>query len=159
MNGPTILLFMHPTFGVIAIMASVWVFVEALNASEANAARLRIAGVVTALSMFAAYVFGGYWYTHFYAPEKAIILKGPIPWAHDLIMETKEHAFFIPLILALLLVIATRQALVKNSTARGMVLSVAALVFLSGFAIEGAGAIINFGVKAALMTTGVAGSE
>ena len=40
-----------------------------------------------------------------------------------------------------------------------MVLSVAALVFLSGFAIEGAGAIINFGVKAALMTTGVQGGE
>lgn len=159
MNGPTLLLFTHPTFGVLAIMASVWVFVEALNASEANAARIRLGGMVTAVCIFAAYVLGGYWYTHFYAPEKAIILKGPIPWAHDLIMETKEHAFFIPLILGLYLAIVTRQKIVNNPTARAMVLSVAALVFLSGFAIEGAGAIINFGVKAALMTTGTAGTE
>jgi hypothetical protein len=142
-----------------AIMASVWVFVEALNASEANAGRIRLGGKVVAVCIFAAYVLGGYWYTHFYAPEKAIILKGPIPWAHDLIMETKEHAFFIPLVLALLLAIVTRQKLVNNPTARSMVLSVAALVFLSGFAIEGAGAIINFGVKSALMTTGVQGTE
>jgi hypothetical protein len=159
MNGPTILLFMHPTFGVLAIMASVWVFVEALNASAANAARIRIGGMIVAVCISAAYVLGGYWYTHFYAPEKAIILKGPVPWAHNLIMETKEHAFFIPLVLALYLAIVTRQKLTNNPTARAMVLSVAALVFLSGFAIEGAGAIINFGVKAALMTTGVQGAE
>lgn len=159
MSGSTILLFLHPTFGVLAIMASVWVFVEALNASETNAWRIRLGGVVVAVCIFGAYVLGGYWYTHFYAPEKAIILKGPIPWAHDLIMETKEHAFFIVLILALYLVIATRQKLTGNAAARAMVLSVAGLIFLSGFAIEGAGAIINFGVKAALMTTGLPGSE
>jgi hypothetical protein len=159
MNGPTILLFMHPTFGVLAIMASVWVFVEALNASERNASRLRLGGMVVAVCIFASYVLGGYWYTHFYGPEKAIILKGPIPWAHDLIMETKEHAFFIPLILGLYLAMVTREKLVNNPTARAMVLSVAALIFLSGFAIEGAGAIINFGVKAALMSTGVQGGE
>ena len=45
MNGPTLLLFTHPTFGVLAIMASVWVFVEALNASEANAWRIRLGGM------------------------------------------------------------------------------------------------------------------
>lgn len=159
MNIPTVLLFLHPTFGVMAIMASVWVFVEALNASQSNAARISLAGKVVAFCIFAAYVLGGYWYTHFYAPEKAIILKGPIPWAHNLIMETKEHAFFIPLVLGLYLALVTRQKIFNNPNARAMVLSVAALVFLSGFAIEGAGAIINFGVKSALMTTGVAGAE
>ena len=140
-------------------MASVWVFVEALNASEGNAARIRLGGMIVAVCIFASYVLGGYWYTHFYAPEKAIILKGPIPWAHDLIMETKEHAFFITLVLALYLAIVTRQKLVNNPKARAMVMSVSALVFLSGFAIEGAGAIINFGVKSALMTTGIQGAE
>jgi hypothetical protein len=35
-----IILFSHPTFGVLGIMAAVWVFVEALNASEANQQRL-----------------------------------------------------------------------------------------------------------------------
>lgn len=131
---------------------------EALNASDVTAWRLRLGSWVVAVSIFAAYVTGGYWYTHFYGPEKQIILGGPIPWAHSLIMEVKEHAFFIPLILALLLVIVARQKLAGNATARAMVLSVSGLVFLSGFAIEGAGAIINFGVKAALLANVVQGS-
>ena len=31
-----IILFAHPTFGVLGILASVWILVEHLNASEAN---------------------------------------------------------------------------------------------------------------------------
>ena len=38
-----IILFAHPTFGVLGIMASVWILVEALNASEANQGRIRLA--------------------------------------------------------------------------------------------------------------------
>ena len=45
-----IILFAHPTFGVLGIMASVWILVEALNASEANQGRIRMAAyAVTAL--------------------------------------------------------------------------------------------------------------
>jgi len=38
-----IILFAHPTFGVLGIMAAVWILVEALNASEANQGRIRLA--------------------------------------------------------------------------------------------------------------------
>ena len=38
-----IILFAHPTFGVLGIMAAVWILVEALNASEANQGRIRVA--------------------------------------------------------------------------------------------------------------------
>ena len=31
-----VILFAHPIFGMLGILASVWVFVEALNASETN---------------------------------------------------------------------------------------------------------------------------
>lgn len=154
-----LILFAHPTFGVLGILASVWVFVEALNATEANVRRLRIAAGAVTLFIGLSWILGGYWYTHFYAPEKAIILKGPWPWAHNLFMEIKEHLFFIPLLLALYLPLAARDRIHVNTTARAMVLCVAALIALSGLAIEGAGAIVNYGVKVAFVHTGVRGAE
>ena len=64
-----LLLFAHPMFGVLGILASVWVFVETLNASESNQARIRTAALAVAVFIGLAWIFGGYWYVHFYAPE------------------------------------------------------------------------------------------
>ncbi len=80
-----------------------------------------------------------------------MILNGPWPFAHNLFMETKEHLFFATGILALLLPIATREKLDSNSAARKLVLSVAALVAITGLAMEGAGAVIDHDVKIALL--------
>lgn len=157
--NPDILLFTHPTFGVLGMLAAVWVFVEALNASEGNAARIRLAAIVVTVCIVLSWILGGYWYTHFYGPEKAIILKGPWPFAHNLFMETKEHLFFIPLVLALYLPFAVRDKLSLNTAARNMVLAVSALIVLNALAIEGAGAVINYGVKVAFVQTGVKGVE
>lgn len=154
-----IILFAHPTFGVLALLSSVWVFVETLNASPANQRRIFVASLAVAAFIVLAWLFGGYWYVTYYAPEKAIILKGPWPFAHDLFMETKEHLFFIPLILALYLPIVAARKLAANRAARAMVLAVAGLIVLNGLAIEGAGAVINYGVKVAFVHTGVKGAE
>ena len=155
-----IILFAHPTFGVLGILASVWVFVEALNASEENAARLRWAAFAVTGCITLAWILGGFWYVNYYYADKAVILKGPWPWAHDFFMETKEHLFFIPLLLAIYLPFAARNKIFANTAARNMVLAVAALIVLSGLAIEGAGAIINYGVKVAYTHPGeVKGAE
>lgn len=154
-----LILFIHPTFGILGMLAAIWVFVETLNASEANAARIRGFALVAAIFIGLAWIFGGYWYVNFYAPEKAMILKGPFPMAHNFFMETKEHLFFIPLILAFYLPFAVRDQLYLNTAARKMVLVVTALIALSAFSIEGAGALINYGVKVAAVHTGVKGVE
>ena len=154
-----IILFAHPTFGVLGIMAAVWVLVEAINASEANQRRIRLAAFAVTVCIVCAWVLGGFWYVNYYAPEKAIILKGPWPWAHDFVMETKEHLFFIPLILALYLPIVAAKKLASNTAARAMVMVVATFIILNGLAIEGAGAIINYGVKVAFVHTGQKGAE
>jgi hypothetical protein len=73
---------------------------------------------------------------------------------HNLFMETKEHLFFATLILALYLPIAAADKLYANGTARKMVLCVAMLIVLTGMAIEGAGAVIDHGVKVALLRGG-----
>ena len=154
-----VILFAHPTFGVFGILAGVWVFVEALNASAANGKRIWIASIACAVFIAASWVLGGYWYVNYYYAEKAVILKGPWPWAHNLVMETKEHLFFIPLVLALYLPLVTRGDLVRSMPTRVMAMAVAFMIVGSCLVIEGAGALINAGAKVAFIHSGVKGAE
>lgn len=154
-----IILFAHPTFGVLGILASVWVFVEALNASDANQQRIRFAAAAVTVCIVLAWMLGGFWYVNYYYAEKAVILKGPWPWAHNFFMETKEHLFFIPLILALFLPIVAAKKLASNAAARMVVMVAAGFIVLNGLAIEGAGAIINYGAKIVFIHSGQKGSE
>jgi hypothetical protein len=150
-TGSDVILLAHSTFGVLGTLAAVWVLVDTLNAREENAARIQKAAFAAALCMSATWIVGGYWYVHFYPLDRTLILNGPWPFAHTLFMETKEHLFFITLILSFYLPIATKDKLSANATARRMVLCVAMLIVLSGLAIEGSGAVINHGVKVALL--------
>src|SRR3984957_4537803 len=134
--GRDILLLAHASFGAIGCLAALWVFVEALSARPENAARIRIAAFVAAASMAGAWICGGYWYVHFYPAEKALILKGPWPFAHNIFMETKEHLFFVTGILSFLLVIVTREKLYANPAARKLVLSIAAMIAITGLGVE-----------------------
>ena len=93
-----VILLGHATFGVLGILSALWVFVEALNAREENAARIRTVVTAVPISLCIACILGGYWYLHFYPAERTIILEGPWTFAHNLFMETKEHLFCITLI-------------------------------------------------------------
>ncbi len=145
------ILMLHPTFGVLAIIASVWVFVEALNASDANHARIRNASVLAAVLMWLAYIAGGYWYVLFYAADKAIIKAGPWPFSHSFFMETKEHVFLMLLLLATFLPIVAYGDVVRKRATKIVVLWTSALVVLMSLAMEGAGALVSMGVKVALL--------
>jgi hypothetical protein len=150
-TGSDVILLSHATFGVAGCLAALWVFVEVLNARPENSSRIRTAALLTAVCIAAAWICGGYWYVHFYPPEKALILAGPWPFAHNLFMETKEHLFFVTAILSILLPITTREKLYSNRATRKLVLSVAGLIIVTGLAVEGAGAVIDHGVKVALL--------
>jgi hypothetical protein len=157
-TGSDVIVLTHAGFGVLGSLMALWVFVEALNAREENAERTRKAAGAVAVCMGAAWILGGYWYVHFYPADKALILKGPWPFAHNLFMETKEYLFFATLILSFYLPIAARDRLYSNTAARRMVLSVTMLIVLTGLAIEGAGAVISHGAKVALLGAGVKGT-
>jgi len=146
-----LILLIHPTTGALAILSTVWIFVEALNASARNRARLLWASIFGAVMMTVTAIAGGYWYVTYYVADKATILAGPWPIAHTLVMEAKEHIFFITLILSFLLpFIISREDLAVNRGARILVLVTSALVILSAFAIEGAGAFIAMAVRISL---------
>ncbi len=148
-----VLLMLHPTVGVLGILAAVWVFVEAMNVRQETLARLRLMSLLVAVLMWAAYLVGGYWYVVFYGPDKAAILAGPWPFAHKFFMETKEHLFLILLLVATYLPIAAYSNLVSSRGARHLVMWVSALVVGLGLAMEGAGAIISTGVRVAALAT------
>jgi uncharacterized membrane protein YwaF len=146
-----LLLMTHVLLGVFCVVVTVWIFVDALHASEANQARIKILSRSVAIAMWLAFLVGGYWYVTRYPADKAIILKGPWPFAHNIFMETKEHLVILLLLLTTYLPIATANDLAKNRDARKLVLWVAGLIVLLALTMEGEGAFIAMGVKVALL--------
>jgi len=146
-----LILMAHVLFGVGCLITTVWVWVEALHASDANLARIRWLSRGAAAAMWLAMAVGGYWYVTRYPADKAIILKGPWPFAHSLFMETKEHLVILLLLLATFLPIAAADDLAHNPNARKLVLWVGGMIVLLALTMEGEGAFIAMGVKVALL--------
>ena len=146
-----VILVAHVIFGGLCVVGSIWVFVETWNATETNLARIRTVSVFVPIMMWLSYIIGGYWYLAFYSVDKAFILKGTWPFAHNFFMEMKEHAVMMVILLATLLPIAAFHNLAVNRAARKVVLWVAGLIILIGFAMDTSGAIIGLGVKVALL--------
>ena len=146
-----LILMAHVLFGVACLITAVWIFVEVLHASETNQARIRKLSWTAAVFMWLAFCIAGYWYVVFYKVDKAIILKGPWPFAHSFFMETKEHLVILLLLLVTYLPIAASNNLVANQDARRVVLWVSGMIALMALMMEGEGAIIAMGVKVALL--------
>jgi predicted membrane channel-forming protein YqfA (hemolysin III family) len=141
----------HVLLGVGCTIATVWLFVDVLNAREENLGRIRWMSRAAAVFMWLAFVIGGYWYVADYKADKDVILKGPWPFAHNYFMETKEHFVITLLLLATYLPIAASNNLAANKDARRLVLVVAGLVAALALMAEGHGAMIAMGVKAGLL--------
>ena len=141
----------HVMLGVLCILASLWVFVEALNGSESNRGRIRLLSRFVPVVMAAGFLIAGCWYVNIYPADKAIILKGPWPFAHDFFMETKEHLVILLLLLTAYLPIAASHNLAVNRDARRLTLWVSALIVLTGLVMEGEGGVISMGVRMGLL--------
>jgi len=146
-----VVLLSHALFGGGCLVATVWLFVDVLNANEGNLNRIKWMSRAVAVFMWLSLVIGGYWYVAYYKADKTVILKGPWPFAHDYFMETKEHFVITLLLLATYLPVAASNNLAANTGARRLVLCVAALIMVLALMAEGHGAIISLGVKVALL--------
>jgi hypothetical protein len=145
------LLMSHAVLGSLLGLAGIWLFVDVLNAREENQARIRTTSLVIAIVMWVTFLVAGYFYVVDYAADKAFILKGPWPFAHDFFMESKEHVVLMLLMLATYLPIAAYNNLAVNKGARKIVLWATGMLVLTTLAMEGAGAIISMGVRVALL--------
>jgi hypothetical protein len=147
----------HVLFGVFGILFAVWVAVEAANSSEANQRRLKLASIGTTLFLWLTYLIGGWWYVVHYGAtvsnsDKSIILAGSWKWSHSFFMETKEHIFFMMILLSILLPIVTfRNQICKDKKVRNLTIVIALTIVVLGLGMEGFGAMISKGVKMSLM--------
>lgn len=146
-----LVLMAHVLFGVGCLLTTVWVFVDTLSASAANQLRIQRMSCAAAVFMWLAFVVAGYWYVTAYAADKAVILKGPWPFAHSVFMETKEHLVILLLMLATYLPITAAGNLAASPGARRVVLWVAGMIVLLALTTEGEGAFIAMGVKMGLL--------
>jgi len=102
-----ILVLAHSVTGGIAALALLWIYIELKHLTYNGLKRVKIAGYVQAFfTIVGCWVVGGYSYLIDYGSKvKPSILSGNQPWAHEIIMETKEHIFIFLPILSILLAI------------------------------------------------------
>jgi hypothetical protein len=141
----------HVLFGVACMLISVGLFVDVWHASPTNLGRIRKLSLSIASVMWIAFIIGGYWYITYYKVDKAIILKGPWPFAHEFFMETKEHLVIMLLLLVTYLPIAACNNLAENKGARKVMLWVTGVIALLALLMDGEGAVIAMGVKMGLL--------
>jgi hypothetical protein len=149
-----IILMLHVLFGVTCMVAAVWLFADVLNANEGNLARIRRLSWGAALAMWTAFLVGGYFYVTAYKADKAIILaEKNKTWhfAHELVMETKEHLVIMLLLLVTYLPIAASNNLATSKDARKLMLWLTGTIALLALAMDGEGALIAMGVKMGLL--------
>ena len=146
------LVLLHSISGGLAALALVWIFLEMLYATDKALTRARIASYLAAFLVTAGcWIAGGYNYLTGYGSQvKPVILAGPHPWAHEVVMEAKEHIFvFLPVIvfaLSITLSVLDRDAFLGEAKSRRALTMVACLalfmvllMFLMGAIISNAG--------------------
>lgn len=144
----------HAVFGELGVFAFLWVFVELLNPTEKRVRRAKIAAFVGFIMLFLSWITGGFYYVSFYGVAvKPLIKAGPVPWAHAIFTEVKEHVFlFLPFlsVLTLGLIHKYDRVLTQSKKIRNAVLMISGLVILIGFAMAGMGYVISTGARVAL---------
>lgn len=151
-SGSKILVLIHSISGGLTVLALVWIILEILYPTKEGIVRTKIVSYSAAFLVVAgSWIVGGYNYlTNYGSQTKPIILSGPEPWAHSIVMEVKEHIFiFLPVIiiaLSMTLGIIDQDALLKDTNARRAVaitailaLIMVLLMFLMGAIVSNAG--------------------
>ena len=145
----TLLLMLHSVMGIVMMGMLLWML-AGLRCDNPPYQMLKRLSVAVALLALGVWGIAGYWYVVYYTVEKIQILHGTMPWAHRVVMEIKEHLFLAVAIVALYLpvaVISEGTEGAQDRQGRSLIRTVAWMLLLLLFVIEGAGAIVAQGVK------------
>lgn len=115
-GGTKSLVLLHSISGGLAALVLVWIILEMRYPIDRSLDRARVASYLTASLITAGcWIVGGYNYLTAYGSQvRPVILAGPRPWAHEVVMEAKEHIFiFLPIIVFALSI--TLSALDRNT--------------------------------------------
>ena len=146
---------LHPAMGIVMMGMLLWML-AGLKCEKPSYRMLKWFSVAVALLALGVWSTAGYWYVVYYPAEKMQILHGAMPWAHRVVMEIKEHLFLGAAIVALYLpmaVISEGAEGARDQEGKRVIRTVAWILLLMLFVIEGAGAIVAQGAKQGYMTT------
>ncbi|MEK7596085.1 MAG: hypothetical protein AAB564_00845 [Patescibacteria group bacterium] len=133
----------HLGFAIIGIDAFLWLLGKFKDVNSSR--RSKIMTVLIGVAAFiASWLIGGYYYVVYYgALVKPVIKSGLAPWAHNIVMETKEHIFLFIFPLAVTVLFITllekeelerfklrRSALWLSGAVAGLGLLIGALGFV-----------------------------
>ena len=143
------LVLLHSISGGLAALALVWILLEMLHPTDRSLARARIASYFAAFLVTAGcWIAGGYNYLTVYGSQvKPVILTGPHPWVHEIVMEAKEHIFvFLPIIafaLSITLSVLDRDVFLSDAKYRRALAMIACLALFMVLLMFLMGAIIS----------------
>lgn len=149
--GPENLVLAHAGFGAIAGIFAIWLFGELFHAREEHRGRIQYLSLLMGIFTWLAYIFGGLFYMPFYDPDKAAIKAGSWDFGHNIFMESKEHIFFMALLLVtfVVIIVYTTDFTADAGTKKVLLWTVGTIIVL-GFLVETFGAIISFSYRVAL---------
>ena|SRR3972149_2610737 len=151
MTGHELFAMAHAGIGLISIFLMFLALIELLHLSPNNIKRLRRESVAILIFTLLTFIVASWVYIYFYSADKAVILLGEWSWAHTFFMETKEHGFFILLLLAIYFpILVYKLPLLENRSSRNLALGVLLIMIALGFFMEVAGGIISMAIRLGL---------
>jgi hypothetical protein len=159
-GGTKTLVLLHSISGGLAVLVLVWIILEIRYPTDRSLSRARVASYLSAFLITAGcWIVGGYNYLTAYGSQvRPVILTGPRPWAHEVVMEAKEHIFvFLPIIaFALSITLSTlyRNTFQDDAKSRRALTMIACLalfmvllMFLMGAIISNTGQTVTEALK------------
>lgn len=155
MQSKPVLIGVHLGAAILGIDIFLWLWGRLREFSSSHKAR--VAGAALGLGAFLiSWIAGGYYYVRFYGTlVKPVIKSGLAPWAHNIIMETKEHIFLfiIPLAATVLCAALLDKEQLERLGLRRPVLWLAGIVIGLAFLIGAMGFIISAAARWGVVTT------
>lgn len=148
-SGTKNLVLLHSISGGLVALALVWVLIEVKYPADRSFTRVRLASYFATLLVTAGcWLAGGYNYLTTYGSQvKPVILAGSYPWAHEIIMEAKEHVFvFLPIIalaISITLSVLNRDILLSDTNFRRAMATTAYLALFMVLLMFLMGAIVS----------------
>jgi hypothetical protein len=141
------LVFLHAVTGGVGTLLAVALAAVLLRSRDTGRPESVLAWTILTLFWITAFA-GIWWYLTGYAEPKAVIKAGPMPWAHNVVMEIKEHAFLVGLMVANALPAVVGEARRLGSPqARRLAALACALVALIGLSMEALGAFVSLAIR------------
>ena len=140
-----VLIGLHLGFAIIGIDAFLWLLGK-LKGDGSSQKSMIVTATIGVAAFIASWIAGGYYYVVYYGGlVKPVIQKGLAPWAHNIIMETKEHIFLfvVPVAMTILFITLLDKKDMEQLKIRHLAWLLSGAVAVLGLLIGAMGFIIS----------------